>query len=72
MTVVFHREFAKSDELFKRACQLADTKPTKRQAAKWRRGAGKARQFMRQAAQQLTDEAREQLVSLVVSGDKAE
>ena len=36
------REFAAVDDLFKRACKLAGTDPTKRQAGKWWRKTGLA------------------------------
>lgn len=40
---VSHREFAKSDTNFKKACAEADIMPTTRQASKYRRGFGSAR-----------------------------
>jgi len=37
-----NREFAEKDEQFKKCCELAKVKPTKRQASKFRRGKGLA------------------------------
>lgn len=39
---VTHKEFADSDIIFKKCCELASVKNTKRQAAKFRMGKGKA------------------------------
>ena len=37
-----HREFIKDSKTFQVACEAVDTKPTTRQASKFRRGMGKA------------------------------
>ena len=37
-----NKDFAEKDEPFKKACEQAGVKPTKRQASKWRRNKGKA------------------------------
>ena len=34
--------FAATDRVFRKACELAQTPPTKRQASKWHNGYGKA------------------------------
>ena len=39
---VTNQEFAKSNDLFKKECELAEVKPTKRQAGKFRNKRGKA------------------------------
>ena len=39
---VFNREFAKTDEQFKAACEKAGVQPTPRQASKYRRKMGRA------------------------------
>ena len=36
------REFAAKSELFQKACELAEVKPTKRQASRWHQRRGKA------------------------------
>lgn len=47
------RQFAATDPLFRKCCELAGIQPTKRQASKFRseRGKGKARQFVAAASQ---------------------
>lgn len=42
-----NREFAGSDEQFNLACELADIKPTRRQASKFRRSTGLAHRAYR-------------------------
>lgn len=43
MTVgMTHDEFMKTNDLFKKSCEKAGIKPTKRQASKFRRGLGLA------------------------------
>lgn len=37
-----NREFAKQNDLFKEACEMARTEPTTRQASKFKRGMGLA------------------------------
>ena len=37
-----HREFARSDDKFQKACERANISATSRQASKWRRKMGKA------------------------------
>jgi hypothetical protein len=43
---VSNREFAEKDAFFREHCEKANVKPTVRQASKYRRGLGKARQSM--------------------------
>lgn len=52
-----NKEFAKCDALFIAACGLADIPPTKRQKAKWRRGVGEARTFLRAAVKVIREKA---------------
>jgi hypothetical protein len=40
--VVTNKKFAEQDEIFKKACDVAGIKPTKRQASKFRLGKGLA------------------------------
>jgi len=40
-----NEEFAKQDPTFITACRLAEIKPTKRQASKWRNGKGLAKKM---------------------------
>jgi hypothetical protein len=40
-----NRHFAQSNDHFRKACELAGIDPTERQAAKYRRGEGKAAKF---------------------------
>lgn len=47
------REFARDNELFRKACELASIEPTKRQASKWIRGKGLARTFRPAAGREL-------------------
>jgi hypothetical protein len=49
---ITHAEFAKTDGLFIKACELAGVKPTTRQAAKYRNKRGAAYQFKGAAAHQ--------------------
>jgi hypothetical protein len=46
------RQFAATDPLFKKCCELAKIEPTKRQASKFRsdRGKGIARRFVSEAS----------------------
>lgn len=44
--------------IFDKACELAETKPTKRQAKKWRDGCGKTLQFRWLAIAALEEEAK--------------
>jgi hypothetical protein len=37
-----HKQFAKKDEHFRAACEMANIKPTRKQASKWRKGTGRA------------------------------
>lgn len=50
-----YREFSQHNPLFRAACEAAKIPPTRRQAAKWHQGRGKARAFQRQAEQALSD-----------------
>ena len=43
-------------EVFEKACELADTKPTRRQQAKWRDGCGKALAFRSEAKRLIQEE----------------
>lgn len=38
----YHKEFAKTDVVFQKACELAGCKPSQRQASKWRNSRGQA------------------------------
>ena len=55
-----NKEFAETDELFRKACELAGIPPTVRQASRWRsaRGKGKALQFKSIAMVALGEEAK--------------
>ena len=44
-----HREFAGTNEVFRKACELANIKPTVRQASKFRLKRGSAYVFKKQA-----------------------
>ena len=44
-----HKQFSKSDKVFRRACELAGIPVTARQASKYRAGKGKAARFKNQA-----------------------
>lgn len=44
-----NKQFCERDEVFKLSCELAKTKPTKRQASKFRMGKGSAINFKKQA-----------------------
>lgn len=50
-----HREFAGTNEVFIKACELAKVKPTMRQASKFRLKRGSAFQFKKQAVEALED-----------------
>ena len=45
-----NQEFARTDRVFKMACELANIEPTARQASKFRNKKGTARKFQRRAA----------------------
>lgn len=47
----YNKEFASTDQLFRKACDLAGVQPTKRQASKWRRGLGAAYSKKNEASQ---------------------
>jgi hypothetical protein len=49
MTHTTNAQFAKTDEVFLEACRLADTKPTARQASKYRKEKGSAHKTKDQA-----------------------
>ena len=40
-----NQDFANSDPLFRKACELAHVDPSKRQASKWNSKRGRAREF---------------------------
>lgn len=44
-----NREFCKKDQVFQLSCAIAKTKPTKRQASKFRMGKGSARPWAKSA-----------------------
>lgn len=47
------RSFAANDKLFRLACELAATAPTRRQASKWHQGRGLAVRHKQDAKRQL-------------------
>ena len=49
-----HREFAGTNEVFIKACELAKVKPTMRQASKFRLNRGSAYAFKKQATEAKT------------------
>ena len=49
-TVYPNKMFAEQDPTFKKACELAKIKATKRQASKWRNGKGLAKRMHGTAA----------------------
>ncbi len=51
-----NRETAASNPTFRKACELAGIAPTKRQASKWARNVGTARNFRNQALAALKQE----------------
>jgi hypothetical protein len=59
-----HRQFAETDELFKKACELAQLPPSHRQAAKWLANRGRASEF-RQAAREILGMSKNGRVDLV-------
>ena len=51
-----NREIAENNPTFRRACELAGIPATKRQAGKWERQTGIARQYRNQALSQIAQE----------------
>ena len=45
----YHKEFAKDDLFFQKACELAGVQATRRQASKWRNNRGAAIKFKNEA-----------------------
>lgn len=46
---ITNAEFAKSDSIFQKACEISGTPITRRQASKWRNNKGLAHRFKREA-----------------------
>ena len=44
-----NKEFSEKDQVFIKSCELAETKPTTRQASKFRMGKGKAFKYKNKA-----------------------
>lgn len=54
-----HQIVADTDQVFRRACELAKTPPTRRQASKYDKERGKAFPFKPAAIRSIQDEAKE-------------
>lgn len=50
---------ADTDQVFRKACELANTPPTRRQASKYDKGRGKAFPFKPAAIRSIQDEGKE-------------
>ena len=55
---ISNKKYAETASLFCKACSLAGTETTPRQAAKFRAGRGKAFKFRNEASRQLLDESK--------------